>query len=378
MSIFSRLFHRTSSDAEKGIQRYGEATGKREVSRDAATHLPEITAHVEKHWGKIESVFHELASEYVHVDVLWVKPSGDRDFHVLVTSGMSDRPMKTPKEARDYRLAELLICLPADWPVSEEAFKEERNYWPVRWLKQVARFAHEYRTWFGVGHTIPNGDPPEPFADNTRFCCWILGRPILGGEAAAEIKTAKGETIHLYSLIPMYPEETAYKLEHGAEAFFEKYAGGMNTEKIDIQRRNLCVVTPPFVPEAGDSALVTARKFFDRWLALANAFDPAVTDLYADECRITYRQRQQDGQVKTKQLDGKQIKTLVKMMLTAARPRSEPSFTASDVVFVEEGGGVRVRGKKHNPQKNSSGEFSALLQPDQEGMWWIVEETSDQ
>jgi PAS domain-containing protein len=53
-----------------------------------------------------------------------------------------------------FRLAELLVCLPADWPVTEEAFEDERNYWPVRWLKQVARFVHEYKTLDPKGETF--------------------------------------------------------------------------------------------------------------------------------------------------------------------------------------------------------------------------------
>ena len=60
MSIFSRLFGKASDDDKKGIIRYEAATGDPKLPRHTATHLDEITAHVEKHWGKVETVFHEL------------------------------------------------------------------------------------------------------------------------------------------------------------------------------------------------------------------------------------------------------------------------------------------------------------------------------
>ena len=52
-----------------------------------------IEDHVERHLGPIESVFHELVSEYVHLDVLVVEATEERPFHYPVTSGMSSRPM---------------------------------------------------------------------------------------------------------------------------------------------------------------------------------------------------------------------------------------------------------------------------------------------
>ena len=30
------------------------------------------------------------------------------------------------------------------------------RFWPIQMLKFLARFPHEYKTWLGWGHTIPN------------------------------------------------------------------------------------------------------------------------------------------------------------------------------------------------------------------------------
>src|SRR5437764_869184 len=76
--------------------------------------IDRVSEHVERHFGKIEMVWHEMVSDVVHIDVHWVKPTPERNYHALVTSGMSDRPMTVPEGAEAFRYSELLVCLPPD------------------------------------------------------------------------------------------------------------------------------------------------------------------------------------------------------------------------------------------------------------------------
>src|SRR5271168_4489510 len=110
------------------IFRYGQVTGDSELGPESTRHLEPITAHVERHVGPVARVIHETASQFVHVDILHVPPSAKRDFHVLVTSGLSDRPMNAPQGSEDCRYAELYVCLPASWPLALPNFSNERNY----------------------------------------------------------------------------------------------------------------------------------------------------------------------------------------------------------------------------------------------------------
>jgi len=81
-----------------------------------------VPAYIEQTLGPINLVWHEIVSERVHVDVYHIAPSSQRPFHVLVTSGMSQRPMIIPVGVdEDLAHAELLMCLPRDWPVSDDA-----------------------------------------------------------------------------------------------------------------------------------------------------------------------------------------------------------------------------------------------------------------
>lgn len=143
-----------------------------------------VEAHVNRHLGQVQMVFHELISDKVHLDVHFIPPTPERPFHTLVTSGMSERPMTVPAGAEEFRHAELLICLPATWKLrseenGEDPLRDERHYWPIRWLKTLARLPHEHRTWIGPLHAIPNGDPAMPLAPGVRFTGFIVGTSFL-------------------------------------------------------------------------------------------------------------------------------------------------------------------------------------------------------
>ena len=197
--------------------------------------IDQISDHIEACVGKVDMVFYEIVSEQVHIDVHWVKPTAERPYHTLVTSGMSDKPMTTPEGIEDANYAELSICLPEDWKISEEDFKDEANYWPIRWLKYMARFPHDYKTWLGWGHTIPNGDPATPFAENTALNSIVLLPSIILGEAFYELKLPS-KTIHFFALIPLHTEEVDLKLKEGLEALFDGFDKHQVTDLLDINR----------------------------------------------------------------------------------------------------------------------------------------------
>ena len=207
-----------------------------------------ITKHIEKHVGKIETVFHEIVSNQVHIDVHWVKPTDTFPFHTLITSGMSDKPMKVPKGLEEHRYAEVCVLLPDTWTIDgtnfilmEEAFKSENNYWPVRWLKTIARFPHEYDTWLGHGHTIPNGEAAAPFADNTKLGCMLLLPSLYLGPHFFELKISVEKTIKFYCLYPLYKEEMDFKLKKGSDALLDKFEQFDVSDIIDVDRKNTCL-----------------------------------------------------------------------------------------------------------------------------------------
>jgi hypothetical protein len=222
------------------MYRYGERDREFELAIGDEQTIERISRHIEEHLGPVANVLHEVISDLVHIDVHVVEPTDERPFYTLVTSGMSDRPMTVPPQCEELRFAELMISLPADWPMTQEAFRQQDVYWPVRGLKFLARFPHEYQSWLSWGHTIPNGDPPEPLADNTELCCLLLLSPVHAPEGFNSLAIDHEKTVNFFSVIPLYREEMEYKLERGVEALVERFVEHEVTELLDIQRPNVC------------------------------------------------------------------------------------------------------------------------------------------
>lgn len=226
------------SESGSPIYRYQENDKNEFQAPSGEGNIEEISNHIEKYIGKIDRVFHELISDQVHIDLHWIKPTAERPFHTLVTSGMSDRPMTTPHEMNGFKYAELSICLPAEWKLSNEDFEDEENYWPLRWLKILSRFPHEYNTWLGYGHTIPNGNPPAPFSGKSKLNTMILLPSILFDPAFHELKINEEKTIHFYTIYPLYSEEVDLKMKQGSEALFDGFERVGLSDVLKLDREN--------------------------------------------------------------------------------------------------------------------------------------------
>jgi Suppressor of fused protein (SUFU) len=193
-----------------------------------------VTGHVERYVGSIDFVLHESRSHLVHVDVHHVAPGGrNRPFHTLVTIGMSQRAMTVPAGAESFAYAELFLLLPPEWDVSVA--------WPIRLLRQLARYPHEQGTWLGCGHTIRSDqdDPGGRLSDDVPFCAVLLTDPVaLGGELAE--RRLPDRSIHFYQLIPLYREEIRFALRHGTGALLARFTQYQMSDIADSGRRNAC------------------------------------------------------------------------------------------------------------------------------------------
>ncbi len=201
--------------------------------------IEEISDHIERHIGEVCMVFHELVSDTVHIDVHHVKPTKERPFHTLVTSGMSDLIMNVPADVDSTRYMELMVTLPESWEINDESFKDEKWYWPVRQLKFLARFPHKFETWLAWGHTIPNGDPAEPFSDNTKLSGSIILPAVNVPEAFRSLDISRDKTIEFFSIVPLYAEEMNLKLARGADLLLEKFDKHGVSDLIITDRKNV-------------------------------------------------------------------------------------------------------------------------------------------
>lgn len=188
-----------------------------------------VDAHIARHVAPVEMVFHEIISTDMHIDVHWVPPAPGRPFHTLVTSGMSERPMPAPAEAAEWRYAELAMLLDPAWSLDQARFDDEDVYWPIRLLKVIARFPFDVGTWVGPGHTIAASNPPEPFAPGTELSSAVLLPPLSLPEGFMRMPRPDGSATYFWTVLPLYAEELALKLEKGSDALLDALdAAGVN------------------------------------------------------------------------------------------------------------------------------------------------------
>lgn len=209
------------------------------------TYAEEISAHFEELFpGRECFVFHEIISDLVHIDVNIMRPTEKQSFYVVYTTGMSDLPMTLPDEIADreeLEYAEVFLLLPGDWNLGKEfqlgSDVPPESFWPIQLLKFLARFPHEYQTWLGWGHTIPNGPGYEPLGPGVGFGGVVLDQLGKGLEA---VPVKDGHQVNLLFAIPAYREEIEYKLKYGMEALQEKFSQGELPVVLDVRRPNLC------------------------------------------------------------------------------------------------------------------------------------------
>ena len=246
---FFDIFKRKKQEITPGgsnVYRYGERQD------DGVLHLPDevgtYAQEIEEHFAKVfpghrHGVFHEIMSDYVHIDVHILEPTEDQPFYVVYTTGMSDLPMTLPPDIKksakmDISRAELYILLPGDWPLGDLGPDTPMSvYWPIGLIKFLARFPHEYKTWLAYGHTVPNGQDYAPFDDSVGFGGVVLnwGDGPLGGFTAKD-----GQRIMCYGVIPCYKEEIEYKLKYGMDKLYELLREHGAMRILDPQRPNLC------------------------------------------------------------------------------------------------------------------------------------------
>ena len=194
-----------------------------------------IEEHIKKYFGEYESVFHEIASPDIHLDIAAVTPTPERNHYTLVTMGAGAYEMNVPLEWRPKfpTRAEYLITLPPDWDIKN--LDNPKNYWPIKFMKTLARVPINNDTWLGIGHTMSADGENTPFAENTKLCSIVLTHPKAFEAGALTATLPNGKNVVFYLIIPIYEDELNFIHEHGFDSF-EKHLRNVIERPLDINR----------------------------------------------------------------------------------------------------------------------------------------------
>ena len=221
------------------IMRHDERKVPQTSSKGDPKLIRTVTRHVEKHIGPVDWVFHDMISDVVHLDLLWVRARPNAPYHTFVTCGMSEKPMNIPESAVGFRHTELLLRLPASWKLESEELEHDRNIWPLFELGMVARMPHIYDSWLGWGHIVANGDPPELIPGSDRFAGAILALPSWLPREARRIRVDKKRLVRLFSVIPLDREELRCSATEEGTAVDHRFELAQLSDIVDVDRKTL-------------------------------------------------------------------------------------------------------------------------------------------
>lgn len=164
------------------------------------------------------------------------EPDDETEPVTVVTVGASATPMALPPGVEQPARFELLLRLPRSWPLAHAATTlERRDGWPLHWLRAMAQLPARFGSWLGPGHTVPNGDPPRPFAEGTELACFLLVPPVCLEEGDDLVATPDGPVL-LLTALPIYPGELTLLLDRGVAELIERLVAAGIDDVLDLAR----------------------------------------------------------------------------------------------------------------------------------------------
>lgn len=149
---------------------------------------------------------------------------------VLMTNGLSEYAMPVPEKYKERKNVELYFCLPSYWDLTTENGK-----WVIEWIQKLAKHCIEKETWYGIGHTFPNGNPALPISTTMKQKYLMLNAPyFLEKELSPIVNEARA--IHFLGIIPIFEDEMDYKMGKGTYKLLQKIEGKGVSELLDDYR----------------------------------------------------------------------------------------------------------------------------------------------
>ncbi|NUB44380.1 suppressor of fused domain protein [Fertoebacter nigrum] len=201
-----------------------------------------VEARLTAHFGTAPHVMHEIVSDKVHLDLLPFAPRPGQDFWVISTIGMSFVEMSVPPHVENgwfWKRAELMIALPADWPVplsSEDLAAAEDSFHPLATLKRTARYPHLAETAIAPMQTVDFGEPLGP---DTRMTAVLIWWPDFLPADAATIKIGPDQVVNLYQVIPIHPDEREFAISAGSPALYDLLKSAGAVHLYDLHRKSV-------------------------------------------------------------------------------------------------------------------------------------------
>lgn len=185
--------------------------------------------------------FYDVESEKNPIDIYWIKPNNEfRPYSILMTCGLSAKPMIINKTNNKNEFVELVMLLPKDWDLDDKKLNNEKQNWPIEHLRSIAKIPFEDNTGIGFGDLF-NYDEDENFTfPGTNFTGSIIFNSITLPDEFTNIEF-NTEKIKLLVVIPLYIEELHFVEDNEPNLLIDKFNKTKITDIVDLSRINTCL-----------------------------------------------------------------------------------------------------------------------------------------
>ena len=149
-----------------------------------------------------------------------------KNYQIVFTAGLSNYQQAADIASNSLSNIELYFCLPEYWDI-------EKNNWPIHWLNRIAQVPQKNKTSFGIGDTLPAGNPPNPLDEKFLAEYFVLLEPMLLHD---ELVTQHSENFKWLAVVPIFKKEFDFKLQNSTTALLKKFEVQNVTEMVDTFR----------------------------------------------------------------------------------------------------------------------------------------------
>lgn len=141
-----------------------------------------------------------------------------KKYFTICTSGLWNYTMPVSEKYKGKEHIEICFCVEADWD-----FEDSEHQWPIDKLILLGNYLLERQTWFGAGHTIPNGNPPQPLSKTVTQDYFFFDEATFLHQLFNSFYVEE-KLVHFLFVIPITKDELAYKQKKNTFGFKKKLA----------------------------------------------------------------------------------------------------------------------------------------------------------
>lgn len=124
---------------------------------------------------------------------------------------------------------------------------------------------------------------------------------------------------------------------------------------------------------ADDPSIQAARALFERYQQLERNFDPELASLYDEDAVIWVTRIYSNGVVRQLKIPGELYQMAIRQSMDQAAEHGDFN-EYSEVRFQAMDEGVKIQAQRYNLWRNYRSPYAAIVRPDGQGEWRIVEE----